>query len=72
MSTTLANMTKKEFIELLESIVEKKLLEIIGDPDDGLEIKEKLRKRLLKQKQIVASGERGVLFEDAVERLGFE
>lgn len=34
-------------IDDLENLIEHKLLEIIGDPDSGLEIKEKFKKKLL-------------------------
>ena len=50
--------------------VEQKLLEILGDPDEGLEIRERVRDRLLRQKEAVAAGERGQLLEDVVQQLG--
>ena len=33
-------------IEDLEHFIEQKLIEIIGDPDSGLQIKEKFRKKI--------------------------
>ncbi len=76
MADTIAQMTKGEFKEMLETLlnplIEQKLLEILGDPDEGLEIRESVRKRLLQQKQAVAAGERGQPFEDVVKQLGLE
>jgi hypothetical protein len=70
MSITIAQMTKAEFKELLEDIIEQKLIELLGDPDEGLPIRNSVRERLLRQKQAVAMGERGEPFEEVVRRLG--
>jgi hypothetical protein len=72
MADTVAQMTKEELKEMIETSVEQKLLEILGDPDEGLEIKKSVRDRLLRQREAVAAGERGEPFENAVRRLGLE
>jgi hypothetical protein len=72
MDTTVAQMTKDELREIIETTVERKLLELLGDPDEGLPIRKSVRDRLLRQKQAVAKGERGEAFEDTVRRLGME
>ena len=72
MATTVAQMTKSELIEIIETVVEQKLLELLGDPDEGLPIRKSVRDRLLRQKQAVAAGERGEPFADVVRRLGLE
>ncbi len=72
MGTTITQMTKEELKELIESIVEQKMLELIGDPDEGLSIREDLLKRLKRQKEQVASGTRGKPLEDVVKELGLE
>jgi len=72
MATTVAQMTKNELIEVIETVVEQKLLELLGDPDEGLPIRKSVRDRLLRQKQAVAAGERGESFTDVVRRLGLE
>jgi hypothetical protein len=59
MASTVAHMTKRELTEIISSTVERKLLEILGDPDEGLTLKKSLRRRLLRQKKAVARGERG-------------
>jgi hypothetical protein len=73
---TIAQMTQEEFKEMLETVVEttveRKLLEILGDPDEGLEIRGEVQDRLLRQRQEVASGQQGRLFQDVVQELGLE
>lgn len=69
---TVAQMTKKELREMMETIIEEKLLELLGDPDEGLLIRKTIRDRLLRQKEAVANGERGESLEDVIRRLGLE
>ncbi len=59
LSTTIAEMTKADLKEMLEEIIEQRLLELLSDPDEGLPIRKSVRERLLRQKQAVAMGERG-------------
>jgi hypothetical protein len=72
MATKVAQMTKGELQEMIGSTVEQKLLELLGDPDEDLHLKILVRDRLLRQKQAVATGERGKPFKDVVRRLGLE
>lgn len=70
MTTTVANMSKEELREMIESSVEEKLLELLGDPDQGLELRQSVRDRLLRQQKLVAAGERGQSLEDVAKNLG--
>jgi hypothetical protein len=70
MSTTVAQMTRNELEEIIGTAVERKLLELFGDPDESLPIRKSARDRLLRQRQAVAAGERGEPLEDVVQRLG--
>jgi len=76
MANTIGQMSREEFKEMIESVVgmavEQKLLEILGDPDEGSETREAVRDRLLRQKQAVAAGERGVPLADVIQQLGQE
>lgn len=72
MSLTVAQMTKSELRELIEEAVEQKLVELFGDPDEGLETHEFLRDRLLRQKKAVEEGDLGEPFEAVMQRLGLE
>ena len=70
MSNTLAQMTKSEFKQLLSSLIEEKLPELVGDPDEGLPIRKSLRDRLLRQKALVDRGDYGLPFEKALKEAG--
>ena len=69
MARIVAEMTAGELKRLVGLAVEEKLIELLGDPEEGLVLLESLRKRLLRQKRAVAMGERGELLEDVVRRL---
>jgi len=69
MAKILAEMTADELKQLVGLAVEEKLIELLGDPDEGLVLRESVRKRLLRQKRAVAKGERGELLENVVRRL---
>jgi hypothetical protein len=60
---TVAQMTQAEFKRMLEDVVEatveQKLIEMLGDPDEGLVVRDEIRERLLRQRQRVRLGERG-------------
>jgi hypothetical protein len=72
MSTTVAQMTKDELQEMMGAVVEQKLVELLGDPDDGLSLKKSVRDQLERQMAAVARGERGKPLEEVIRRLGLE
>ena len=51
MAATVAKMTPEELKEMIGTIIEQKLLELIGDPDEGLLIRKSLYNRLMRQKR---------------------
>ena len=69
MAATVARMTKRELREMMDVLIEQKLLELLGDPDEGLEIRKSVRDRLLRQKRAVAAGKRGEPFDSVARRL---
>jgi hypothetical protein len=70
MAAKVGEMSTDELKEIIGSVVEQKLKEILGDPDDALEIRTDVRNRLLRQKEAVANGERGEELEAVAKRLG--
>ena len=70
MEKTVAEMTTGELRDMVGNLIEEKLVELLGDPDQGLELQDSLRERLLRQKRETADGERGENFNDVVRRLG--
>ncbi len=59
MSGTVIQVSKQELKRIISNVVEQKLVELFGDPDDSLTIKKNLRNRLLRQKRAVEKGDRG-------------
>jgi hypothetical protein len=70
MVTKVAQMTRNELESLISEVVERKLLELLADPDAGLIMTRAMRTRLLRQKKAVAKGARGERLTDVVTRLG--
>ena len=70
MGNIVAQMTKRELQDMIEDSIERKLLELFGDPDEGLKLKKSFRARLLRQRRTVAAGERGEPLEVVARRLG--
>ena len=70
MAANVGQLSTDELREIIGSVVEQKLKEILGDPDEGLEIRADVENRLLRQKKAVANGERGEPLEEVAERLG--
>lgn len=63
-------MTKTELQKIrpmVEQIVEKKLMELLGDPDSGLELREHVRQRL---KKSLLSHSEGVSANKVAKRFG--
>jgi vacuolar-type H+-ATPase subunit E/Vma4 len=75
-NNTVAQMTQTELTEMLESVVEttveEKLLEMLGDPDEGLELRQAVRDRLIRQREAVVKGQLGQPLEDVIAELGLE
>lgn len=70
MALRVSEMTADELKDLIGETVEEKLIELFGDPDEELVITKSLQNRLLRQKESVAKGERGELFDSVLARLG--
>ena len=70
MAVTVVKMTKHELKEMIESTVEKKLLQLLGDPDQGLVLRRAIKDRLLRERKTVTAGERGESLSTVVRRLG--
>ncbi len=70
MPSTVAQMSKREFTKIISDVVEQKLIELFGDADEGLSMKEGFRKRLLRQRRAVAKGERGKDLHSIRKQLG--
>lgn len=72
MSTKLADLTVDEFKQLIATTVEWKLLEILGDPDEGLELREEIKDRLRRSLETERRGARGISAQDVAAQLSLE
>jgi len=70
MVAKVSELTTDELREIIETSVERKLTEMLSDPDTGLEIQESLRHQLVLQEKQFQDGKRGKPLKDVVERLG--
>jgi len=68
MPTTVGQITQAELRQLIEATVERKIVELPGDPDKGLTVRKSVRNRLVRQKKSVAAGERGEPLEQVAKR----
>ena len=66
----LSRMTAEELKEIVEDAVEKKLYEIIQDPDTGLKLKPRVQKRLKATVKAERKGDKGILAAHVVKKLG--
>lgn len=59
MAKTISDMTAEQLTELIDDRVERRIEQLLGDPDEGLDLREPVRQRLLEQRRRVEEGERG-------------
>lgn len=69
---TISELSRDELKRLVAEAVEEKLLEVLGDPDEGLVLREEVQARLQRTLAAERAGKRGLPIEDAVARLGLE
>ena len=55
---------------LIQEAVEEKLQEVLGDPDQGLELKEDIKERLRRSLAAVESGNEGIPVRQVVKEVG--
>ena len=66
---TVAQMTQEELKSMLSDLIDQKLTEILGDPDEGLVMRKAFRHRLIRQRKAVAKGERGKSSDEVKKQL---
>jgi hypothetical protein len=69
MASKVAELTTDELREIIESSIERKLTEMFGDPDSGLEIHGSLCEQLARQEEDFRNGKRGKPLKDVIKRL---
>ena len=69
---TVAQLTVPQLKALIESVIEHKLIELFGDPDQGLELKPTVKARLRRSLSVVRRGERGIPAKQVAKELGLK
>ncbi|MDE3090027.1 MAG: hypothetical protein KGJ80_11655 [Chloroflexota bacterium] len=69
---TVDKLTIPQFEALIESAVERKLLELFGDPDEGLELKPSVKAKLRRSLAAIQRGERGLPAKQVAKELGLK
>lgn len=60
MSTTVAELTVDELKQIIQDAVEQKLSEMLGDPDEGLELREEIEARLRRSSEAERRRAKGI------------
>jgi hypothetical protein len=71
METTVGQMTVDDLRRLISDIIDEKLTAVV-DPDYGLELRDDVRDRLLKQQERVENGEQGIAAEQIYAEFGLD
>ncbi len=69
MTPTVGEMSPSDLREMIDEIVEQKLREILGDPDEGLLLRDEVVARLQRQRQAIQAGERGQSLDSIIQRI---
>ncbi len=69
-ATRMVQITEDQLREMIDSAVERKLMELLGDPDEGFSLRKAVRERLLQQQKSVKAGARGQALEKVIYSLG--
>ncbi len=69
---TISQLTVPQLEALIESAVERKLLEMFGDPDQGLELKPSVKTKLRRSIAATKRGERGKPAQQVAKELGLK
>jgi len=63
-------LLKEELKKLFREAIEEALLEIFGDPDEGLPLRPQTQERLKRSLERIPQGEKGISAEDVAKRVG--
>lgn len=69
-ATRVKDLSSDELKALIQEAVEQALLELLGDPDQGLVVREAVRERLKDSLERTRRGEHGMPAQDAARRAG--
>lgn len=65
-------LSTEQLKALIQEAVEEKLQEVLGDPDQGLGLKEKVKERLKHSLAAMERGDEGIPVEQVAKEVGLE
>ncbi len=69
---TISQLKVSQLEALIDSIIERKLSELLGDPDKGLELKPSVKTKLRRSLVPTKRGERGIIAKQVAKELGLK
>ena len=72
MSARVAELTVDELKQIVQEAMEQKLSEMLGDPDEGLELREEIKARLRRSLEAERRGARGIPAQEVAAQLDLE
>lgn len=71
-NSRVADLSVDEFRDLIKEVVAQTILEIFGDPDEGLELREEITERLHRSLAATQTNGQTQSAEDVATKLGLE
>jgi len=68
--TTVADLTVDQFKDLIREVVIQTLIEVLGDPDEGLELRDEIKVKIRQSLAAVKAGEKIMPAEEVAAKLG--
>lgn len=68
--TTIGDLTVDQFKALMREVVIQTFTEMLGDPDEGLELREDIKVKILQSLSAVKEGEKIIPAEEVASKLG--
>jgi len=69
---TIEKLSVTQFEQIIERVVERKMLELFADPDSKLELRSSVRARLRRSVAATRRGERGISAKHVAKELGLK
>lgn len=70
--SSVADLTVEELRELIRETVSQTIVEVLGDPDKGMELREDVKERLERSLAMMQAGEKTIPAHQVAARLGLE
>ena len=67
---TVADLTVEQFKDLMREVVVQTLTEVLGDPDEGLELRDDIKVKMQQSLAAVKAGAKIIPAEEAAAKLG--